>query len=88
MPDSQKQGGNSQTLCIELSELQFETVEQDQGCATVIRFQLHNQTVKIGDVLLVLEGPDIRFHGLIGAIDVQGWALAADRRGSNIPAVP
>jgi hypothetical protein len=86
MQDSQTQGGNSQTLCTELADLQFETVERSEGHSTVIRFRIENRAVKIGDVLLVLEGDEIRFHGLIGSIDDKGWAVAADRRGSTIPA--
>ena len=86
MPDSQKQGGNSQTLCVELSDLNFEIVEQSQGLATAIRFQLLNKSIKIGDVLVVLDGSDIKFHGMIGSIDEKGWAVAVDRRGSTMPA--
>ena len=85
MPASQRQGGNSQTLCVELSELLFEAIEEKNGFATVIRFRLHDIDVKMGDVLLVLEGAEIRFHGMIGKIDEAGWGLAADRRGSSIP---
>jgi hypothetical protein len=85
MPASQRQGGNSQTLCVVLSELHYEAVEENKGYATVIRFRLHDIDVKMGDVLLVLEGAEIRFHGLIGKIDEAGWGIAADRRGSTIP---
>ena len=85
MPDAQKQGGNSQTLWAELGELKYEVLEQDSGLATVIRFELLNQTIKIGDVLVVMDGPEIRFHGMIGHIDETGSAVAVDRRGSSIP---
>jgi hypothetical protein len=85
MPDTEAQGGNSQTLCTELADLQFETMESSGGHSTVIRFRLDNRSVRMGDVLLVLEGDEIRFHGLIGSIDEKGWAVAADRRGSTIP---
>ncbi len=86
MPDAQKQGGNSQTLWADLSDLRYRVLEQDQGMATVIRFELLNETIKIGDVLVVMEGTEIRFHGMIGHIDNDGWAVAVDRRGSSIPA--
>ena len=36
-----------------------------------------------GDVLLVLTGADVHFHGLIGRID-EGWAVATDH-GSLLP---
>jgi hypothetical protein len=87
MSQTEKGLGNSQTLCVELSELCYETMEQLDGRATVIRFQVRNQAVRHGDVLLVLEGPEIRFHGLIGQIEEGGWAVAVDRRGSTIPVV-
>lgn len=85
MPQMEKGLGNSQTLCVELSELDFEALESAAGHATVIRFRVHNETIRFGDVLLVLEGPEIRFHGRIGNVDEQGWAVAADRAGSSIP---
>lgn len=83
MPD---QAGNSQTLCVDLGDLSYEVLEQSQGLATAIRFQLLNETIKTGDVLVVLDGVEIRFHGMIGAIDGCGWAVAVDRRGSTISA--
>jgi len=85
MPDTQKQGGNAQTLWTDFAELRFQVLEQNNGLATVIRFELCNPTVKIGDVLVVLDGTDVRFHGMIFQIGENGWAVAADRRGSTIP---
>ncbi len=67
--------------------LEFETVEQAAGYASVIRFRLQNEQIRAGDVLVVLEGPEIRFHGMITSVDDDGWATAADRRGSTIPAL-
>ena len=86
MPDSERSLGNAQTLWTELSALEFEVLEQSGGFATVIRFRLHNEQIRSGDVLVVLEGPEIRFHGMITSMDDQGWAAATDRRGSTIPA--
>jgi hypothetical protein len=37
----------------------------------------------VGDVLLILAGEDIQFHGFIGRIE-DGWAMAADRTGSML----
>ena len=85
MPDTEKMG-NSQTLWVPLDELNFESLEQAQGKATVIRFELLNQSVQVGDVLVVLEENQIRFHGMIFKIDEQGWAVAKDPRSSSIPA--
>jgi hypothetical protein len=74
---------NSNTLVVEANQFSFETVTQENGNATVIRFQLQNPDVRAGDVLLVLSGSDIHFHGLIGRVD-EGSAIATDR-GSLLP---
>jgi hypothetical protein len=84
MSQSEKGLGNSQTLCIELDELVYQSLEQSEGHATVIRFRVYNDAVFLGDTLVVLEGPEIRFHGMISSIE-DGWAVASDRRGSLIP---
>jgi hypothetical protein len=85
MPNNQSQNVNSQTLVIDMEKFQFDTVEQLNGIATVVRFKLDNPEVKLGDVLLILSGTEIQFHGFIGKID-DGWAMAADRTGSMLPA--
>jgi hypothetical protein len=81
MPDSsepnQEQNPNSKTLVIETKDFRFTTIQQSNGLATAVRFQLANPFVKPGDVLLVLTGADIHFHGLIRLIE-DGWALATD----------
>ncbi len=77
---------NSQTLVVDSNEFTFETLEQTNGRATVVRFELKNPEVKAGDVLLVLSGTDIHFHGMIGAVSEDGSAIATDRRGSLLPA--
>ncbi len=64
----------------------FATVEHVNGHATVIRFKIENKQVQAGDVLLVLDGSDIQFHGMIGIIEDE-WGVATDRRGSMLPAV-
>lgn len=86
MTDSERSLGNAQTLWTELAALEFEALERSGGFATVIRFRLHNEEIRPGDVLVVLEGPEIRFHGMITSVDGEGWAAAADPRGSTIPA--
>jgi hypothetical protein len=70
---------NSQTLVFETKDFSFETLQQNNGLATVVKFHLLNPQVKPGDVLLVLTGADVHFHGLIGRID-DGWAIATDHR--------
>lgn len=76
---------NSQTLVIDFNELNYEVLEQQSGIATVVKFKLDNPGVSAGDVLLVLTGEDIQFHGFIGGIE-NGWGIATDRNGSSLPA--
>ena len=85
MPDSRSQIANSQTLVRGADEFVFETLEQQNGNATVIRFELNDPRYNAGDVLVVLSGTDIHFHGMIGQI-ADGWAQASDNRGSLLPA--
>ena len=83
---NQNQNANSQTLVIDAEEFKFETLEQHNGVATVIKFKLENPGVRAGDVLLILSGAEIQFHGFIGGIE-DGHAIAADRNGSMLSAV-
>lgn len=86
MPDStSSQPTNSQTLVIDFDQLTYETLEQTSGRATVVRFKVDNPSVLPGDVLLVLNSDDIQFHGFIGQV-ADGWAIAADKQGSTLPA--
>lgn len=85
MPDEQRTASNSQTYLVDADEFTFETIEQQNGQATVVRFQLTDPRYHAGDVLLVLSGSDIHFHGMIGSI-ADGYATATDRRGSLLPA--
>lgn len=81
MPESQRNSNNSQTYVVDEDNFVFETVEHENGQATVIRFRLEDPRYQAGDVLLVLSGADIHFHGMIGRLE-EGWATASDRRGS------
>ena len=77
---------NAQTVVVDADGFEFETLEESNGTATVIRFRVENSHVVPGDVLLVLSGSDIHFHGMIGIISEDGSAIATDRRGSMLPA--
>ncbi|MCI0420838.1 MAG: hypothetical protein L0387_26045 [Acidobacteria bacterium] len=79
MPENSNYDSNSKTLVIETKDFAFETMSQNTGLATIVRFRLLNPDVRPGDVLLVLTGSDVHFHGLIGRID-EGWAVATDHR--------
>lgn len=85
MPEQRSQINNSQTLVYGVDDFQFETVEQNNGVATVVKFKLEDSHYNAGDVLVILSGTDIHFHGFIGQID-DGWAIASDPRGSLLPA--
>jgi hypothetical protein len=85
MPEEQKTANNSQTYVIGAEDFEFETLEQQNGQATVVRFKLADPRYQAGDVLLVLSGSEIHFHGMIGQIQ-EGYAVASDRRGSLLPA--
>jgi len=85
MPESQRTATHSQTFVADAETFEFETVEQENGQATVIRFSLADPRYQAGDVVLVLSGTDVHFHGMIGKI-ADGTAIASDRRGSLLPA--
>jgi len=85
MPENENQSTNSQTLVIDTDEFKFETMEQHNGLAIMVRFRVGNPEVKPGDVLLILSDSEIHFHGFIAKIE-DGWAIATDRNGSMLPA--
>ena len=84
VPDEQRTANNSQTYCVDADEFNYETIEQVNGQATVVRFQLTDPQYHAGDVIVVLSGAEIHFHGMIGSL-ADGWAIASDRRGSLLP---
>jgi hypothetical protein len=85
MPEDQRVANNSQTYVANAEEFQFETLEQQNGQATVIRFRLEDPRYHAGDVIVVLSGSEIHFHGMIGQV-ADGWAVASDPRGSLLAA--
>ena len=85
MREQQRIANNSQTYVVDTDTFTFETLEQQNGQATVVRFPLTDPNYHPGDILLVLSGSEIHFHGMIGSVS-EGWAIASDRRGSLLPA--
>ena len=75
----------SQTLSFNSNDFEYESVEQTNGNATVIKFSVDQEEVNPGDTIVVLDDGEIVFHGMIGAIE-DGSALAADPKGSLLPA--
>lgn len=68
---------NSKTLAIKVEDFSYQTMEQVNGRASMIRFELKNPDIKAGDVLVVLAGSEIQFHGLIMRVE-DGWATTTD----------
>ena len=85
MPPEQQNANNSLTYVVGADDFEFETIEQENGQATVVRFKLDDPRYHAGDILLVLSGTDIHFHGMIGKVG-EGYAIASDHRGSLLPA--
>ncbi|MCC6329945.1 MAG: hypothetical protein IT174_15640 [Acidobacteria bacterium] len=73
-----------QTLSFNADSFEFEAVAHDNGNATIIKFPVDEKKVSPGDVVVVVSGEDISFHGLIGKIE-DGYAFASDPKGSLLP---
>jgi hypothetical protein len=84
VPDEQRVANNSQTYVVNADDFSYETLEQNNGQATVIRFPMEDRRFHAGDVVVVLSSGEIHFHGMIGRL-ADGWATATDRRGSLLP---
>jgi len=74
-----------QTISFNADTFEYESVSQENGNATVIKFPIDEKKFSPGDVVVVVSGDDITFHGLIGKIE-GGFAFASDPRGSLLPA--
>lgn len=85
MPDEQRTANNSQTYVVDAENFAYETLEQQNGQAVIVRFPMEDPKFQAGDVVVVLSGSDIHFHGMIGSL-ADGFATATDRRGSLLPA--
>ena len=83
MPEEQRVANNSQTYVADADTFQFETLQQENGQATVIRFRLEDPRYHAGDVLVVLSGSEIHFHGMIGQLS-DGWAVASDTKHARL----
>lgn len=73
------------TLSVDFEYFDYQTVTEENGRATTIKFQIDESRYSPGDVIVVLKGTDVVFHGLIRSIE-EGRALASDPRGSLLPA--
>lgn len=70
-----------QTLSFNAESFEYEAVQQENGNATIIKFEIDESIYSPGDVVVVIDGEDVVFHGMIGKIE-EGWAYASDPRGS------
>ncbi|MGD9561293.1 MAG: hypothetical protein AB7F88_03780 [Pyrinomonadaceae bacterium] len=73
-----------QTLSFNADTFDFEAVAHENGNATIIKFPVDEKKVSPGDVVVVVSGEDISFHGIIGKIE-NGYAFASDPKGSLLP---
>ncbi len=74
-----------QTLCFDAKDFKYETMEQINGNASVISFEIDTTVNNMGDVVVVLSEGEIVFHGMITKVH-DGWALATDAKDSLLPA--
>ena len=66
-----------QTISYNADTFEYEAVSQENGNAAVIKFPIDQTLYSPGDVVVVLTGEEIAFHGIIGKID-DGYAYASD----------
>ncbi len=86
-PDAQSQISTAKTIYLGFADFKYETLEENNGHATIIRFKLDEpQFYTAGDVLVVMDESEFYFHGMIGRIEDGGMAIASDPRGSLLPA--
>jgi hypothetical protein len=73
-----------QTISFNADHFDYETVNQENGNATMIKFPIDDARYSAGDVVVVLDDAEVRFHGIIGKIE-SGYAFAYDPKGSLLP---
>jgi hypothetical protein len=74
-----------QTISFNADNFEYETVNNENGNATMIKFPIDQSRYSAGDVVVVLSSDEITFHGIIGKIE-DGFAFAYDPKGSLLPA--
>lgn len=74
-----------QTISFNADTFEYETVSNENGNATIIKFPIDEKQYSPGDVVVVLQDADIVFHGIIGKIE-NGEAYASDPKGSLLAA--
>lgn len=74
-----------QTLSRNAEGFEYETINHENGNATMIKFDIDETKYGTGDVVVVLDGEEIVFHGVLGKVE-DGKAYAYDPKGSLLPA--
>lgn len=74
-----------QTISFNADTFEYESVAQENGNATIIKFPIDEKRYSPGDVVVILDNDEISFHGIIGKIE-DGFAYASDPKGSLLPA--
>ncbi len=74
-----------QTMSFNADDFEYETVNHENGNATMITFEVDQRLYSPGDVVVVLDKDEIVFHGVLGKIE-NGRAYAYDPKGSLLPA--
>ncbi|HXH71137.1 MAG TPA: hypothetical protein VNI60_12470 [Pyrinomonadaceae bacterium] len=74
-----------QTISFNADNFEYETVGNENGNATMIKFPIDQSRYSAGDVVVVLSKGEVIFHGIIGKIE-DGFAYAYDPKGSLLPA--
>lgn len=73
-----------QTISFNADNFEYETVSNENGNASAIKFQIDYTRYSPGDVVVVLADDEIVFHGIIGKFE-DGYAFAYDPKGSLLP---
>jgi hypothetical protein len=73
------------TTSFSADNFEYETVRGENGYAAMIKFPIDETQNSPGDVIVILDGDEIQFHGVIGKIE-EGYAFAYDPKGSTLPA--
>lgn len=74
-----------QTISYNAETFEFEAVAHENGNATIIKFPIDEKLYSPGDVVVIVNGDEVAFHGIIGKIE-EGFAFASDPKGSLLPA--
>ncbi len=73
-----------QTISFNADNFEYETVNNENGNATMIKFPIDQTRYSPGDVVVILAEGEVNFHGIIGKIE-DGYAFAYDPKGSLLP---